>query len=637
MRYPLKTQSARLMLAACLAMLAACGAGAVEPTRSFYVDFANGSDDGAGTSAQQPWRHAPGDPNAVGKPAQEKLQPGDTVFFRGGVTYRGSIVARFDGEAGKPITYRGDGFGPGQAILSGRDMFKAEAKSCLEDPVCGRLPAAADIQVIAMPVAIAVSDQVLLDGHPLALAQTPQTPDPFWFDDLKHFKAAPRDSLTLAADGETWAMRSPGFQAALRDWPPHDLFLHLWRVPNAISSLAVTEYTPATSTIGFRARKLTPYPNRDSLFALANHPTLIRRPYEFATVDQGARIFVMGVPHAASEIEISRRKTAFVATGRKHLIVEGFEIVGYAGGSTDWNSGTALLVSLPGGEDITFRRNLVHDLTSWAGAAAVSANRVNGLTVTDNKFQRLQRAGGVGVGMASTDIVVRGNLFEQIGRTGIAILGAERVWVDRNIVTDLRSVHANGIAVYLDNRDVLVSNNLVRNTPRAITFQGGPASDRLAIRHNLLLGSGRDGSALQSWGNKARGVTIDGNVIAVNDGGSAALRLNGGNAGLSIQNNLIVGLAINGSASPDWIVAGNAYAMENYGGRTGSAAPFDRDNKFDAKLGRAGIGLADGSKSDDAQLCALLLHGEWTPPAWLKALDTSPLSAGVGPANACAE
>ena len=621
--------------AACLVMLSACGARAVEAERTYYVDFANGSDDAAGTSAQAAWRHAPGDPNSKGEPAQTTLRAGDTVLFRGGVVYRGSIVARSSGEASKPIVYRGDGFGEGRAILSGRDEFQVSPTRCLDDPACSRLPEASSIQIFALPLAVAVSDQVLLEGRALELAQTPETPDPFWFDDLKYFAETPRNSLTVEADEETWRMHNPALRKALGDWPANDLVLHLWRVPNAISSLPVTDYDAGASAIVFKARKLTPYPNRSSLFALANHPALIRRPYQFATVDRGARIFVKAPATARSHVEISRRKNAFNVTGQQYVTVEGFEIVGYAGGSTDWNSGTALLVGMPGGGGITFRRNKVHDLTSWSGAAAVSANRVSRLTVTDNEFDRLQRGGGVGVGTASSDILVQGNRFSQIGRTGIAILGAERVWLDRNTVTDLYSVHANGMAIYLDNRDVLVSNNQVRRTPRAITFQGGPASDRLTIRHNLLLGSGRDGSAIQSWGDKARGVTIEGNVIAVDEGGAAALRLNGGNTGLTIQNNLIMGLLINGAAPGDWVVSNNIYALENYGGRTGSAAVFDGQNKFKSSLGRAGLSLAKDASTDDPNLCEVLLRADTTPPAWLGQLGGDAPASGVGPAGAC--
>jgi hypothetical protein len=85
-------------------------------SRTYYVDFESGQDSNSG-SISSPWKHAPGDRNATGSAASATLVPGDTVSFRGGVTYRGCIKVRADGAAGSPITFSGSGWGPGQATL----------------------------------------------------------------------------------------------------------------------------------------------------------------------------------------------------------------------------------------------------------------------------------------------------------------------------------------------------------------------------------------------------------------------------------------------------------------------------------------------------------------------------------------
>jgi hypothetical protein len=617
-----------------LFVLAACGAGAAEDGRTFYVDFASGADTASGRSADQPWKHAPGDPNATAKPSSTMLRPGDTVRFRGGVIYRGSIVVAYDGAPGRPITYSGEGFGHGKAVISGREAFNVPLRGCAGEPACSGLPNAPQLQVAQMPAEVAVSDQLILNGRSLQLAQGPAPTDSFWFDNLKHFVAVPANDLAAAPDGETWRMRSPFLREALGARPAHDLVLHIWRVPNAISSLPVDSYDPQNGTITFRAKKLTPYP-KQSLVALANHPALISGPDQFATIDGGKQIIVHAPPSNSATLEISRRKNAFDASARRHVVIEGFEIVGLAAGPTDWNGGTALLISPKGGADIAFRRNRVQDLTSWAGSAAVSANNVKGLDVTDNEFLNIQRGGGVGLGGGSSDVMIRRNVMRRIGRTGVAVLGAQRVWIDRNRISELQSVHANGIAVYLDNRDVLVSNNLVFDTPRALTFQGGPDADRLEIRNNLLRGSGRDGSAIQSWGRTARGVTISGNVLSV-DGGAHALRLNGGDLGLIVQNNLIHGLLIFGTGALDWTISNNIYTAETYGGRNGTAAPFDKDNKFQGSLGKAGDIMFDDRRGNaEEKLCSALLSGPAPLPTWLPRADGEPPLAGVGPDGQC--
>ena len=93
-----------------------------ETSVTYYVDYTDGSDSNAGTSATEPWKHAPGDPNAIGNPANVSLKPGDTVLFEGGVTYDGTIVLKWSGLPNQPISYEGGsagGYGAGRAILDG--------------------------------------------------------------------------------------------------------------------------------------------------------------------------------------------------------------------------------------------------------------------------------------------------------------------------------------------------------------------------------------------------------------------------------------------------------------------------------------------------------------------------------------
>lgn len=88
----------------------------------FYVDYEAGADANAGTSTSLPWKHCPGDPAASGVAATRTLAPGDTVLFRGGVTYvlTGStgILLKSNGSATAPIIYASgakDGWGSGLA------------------------------------------------------------------------------------------------------------------------------------------------------------------------------------------------------------------------------------------------------------------------------------------------------------------------------------------------------------------------------------------------------------------------------------------------------------------------------------------------------------------------------------------
>lgn len=89
---------------------------------TYHVDFGGGNNAGDGLTPQTAWKHSPGDKNATDKPKAAKLQPGDTVLFKGGVAYHGEIQLNVVGAEGKPITLDGNSagtFGAGRAVLDG--------------------------------------------------------------------------------------------------------------------------------------------------------------------------------------------------------------------------------------------------------------------------------------------------------------------------------------------------------------------------------------------------------------------------------------------------------------------------------------------------------------------------------------
>ena len=84
---------------------------------TYYVDFAAGADANSG-AAGAAFQHCPGDSAAVQTALATALRSGDTVIFKGGVTYLGQTITCASG-----VTYDGNSagtFGTGSAILSGQ-------------------------------------------------------------------------------------------------------------------------------------------------------------------------------------------------------------------------------------------------------------------------------------------------------------------------------------------------------------------------------------------------------------------------------------------------------------------------------------------------------------------------------------
>ncbi|MEO6245905.1 MAG: hypothetical protein ABIQ12_10785, partial [Opitutaceae bacterium] len=101
---------------------------------SYFVNYTEGGDGNDGRSQTQAWKHCPGDPAATGQAAQAELAPGDTVFFKGGVSYvftgDSGIELKWSGGPNRAITYDGNRsghWGSGRARFTDNQGNKAIA------------------------------------------------------------------------------------------------------------------------------------------------------------------------------------------------------------------------------------------------------------------------------------------------------------------------------------------------------------------------------------------------------------------------------------------------------------------------------------------------------------------------------
>ena len=112
--YPLRLITRRHPIALILLAAVFSIAGRLSAT-TYFIDYASGSDAGSGVSNSSPWRHCPGDPAATGSAASATLAAGDSVTFKGGVTYvltgASGIALRWNGSSAARITYDGNSAG----------------------------------------------------------------------------------------------------------------------------------------------------------------------------------------------------------------------------------------------------------------------------------------------------------------------------------------------------------------------------------------------------------------------------------------------------------------------------------------------------------------------------------------------
>lgn len=94
-----------------------------------YVDFANGDDEADGRTRETAWKHHPWDPAAGGQSKAFAPKTGVTYVFKGGVEYRGSLVAPprdlAPSSAEEPIRLTADPtWGEGRPILLGSEPVR---------------------------------------------------------------------------------------------------------------------------------------------------------------------------------------------------------------------------------------------------------------------------------------------------------------------------------------------------------------------------------------------------------------------------------------------------------------------------------------------------------------------------------
>jgi hypothetical protein len=99
-----------------------------------YIDFEGGSDDNPGTKAK-PWKHHPWDLQATGQPAGYRV-PGTTYVFKGGVVYRGAMIAEEAAPGTMPTQLTCDpDWGDGRAVICGSELVKGWKKGAGRDDI----------------------------------------------------------------------------------------------------------------------------------------------------------------------------------------------------------------------------------------------------------------------------------------------------------------------------------------------------------------------------------------------------------------------------------------------------------------------------------------------------------------------
>jgi parallel beta-helix repeat protein len=554
--------SAMVWFFACAAMVSAA---------TYYVDFAEGSNSADGLTPQTAWKHAPGDANATGGPKAVSLVGGDTIIFKGGVAYHGSISLKVSGEPGKPITLDGNTagtFGSGRAVVDGGRVVQGWVRCSSAEEAEGN-PRWRNIFYADLDLDIAVNFNhgevvahrqvprdrqapwqriVLYDGESglLPVSMHPKPKDPFYPDLPADFivsetRLEVRDNETVLTDAK---------KLTQKDAKAFDgMFLGVHGGNNHVYFAAVTGYDPSANAVTFAKFTPTTYPV--TRYAFYNSVKLIERPGEWSVRPAGpgkTRIYLLadrlegGQP---SNIGFPVFETGIaIDGGASHLRIQGLLVQRFSGGA----GGVSVNRSSKRSKDITVRDCEIRFVSGHAG---IGPNFCDQIVIEDCYVHHCPSwTTGIFINRVNDYRVVNCRLNKNSG-SGIRHYECKRGLLSGNVILDHYGMHSSAINVYEGCEDLVLEKNYIQNTV-AINRN----AENIVFRHNVVDSQGKSPVAVAMWTSGRTGGTALKNLQFINNtfvntnpsvawGGGIFGQRGGGKSspeGMVIRNNIVDGL-----------------------------------------------------------------------------------------------
>ncbi len=483
---------------------------------TYYVDFADGDNTADGLSPESAWKHAPGDRNATDGPSDVALQPGDTILFRGGVAYHGSIVLEVSGEPGNPITFQGNtegAFGEGRAILDGgrviegwqradsaeeaqgnprwRDIFYADVDLDIESNMThGRFvvhrKAPRDRQAPWQRVILIDGDQGLLP-----IAQSPKPSDPFYPDLPRDFYRSEHqldvredEGISILTDEENFVAEEPDHYSGM--------LIGVHGGNNHVYFAAVKGYDPEAHQLILP--HFSPSTYDQTRYAFYNSVRLIENPGEWAIKPIGdgrSRIYLLperledGKP---ANIGFPVFNTGVsVESGASHLQIEGFLIQRYSGGS----GGVSVSQNDPRSRDIAIADSEIRYISGFAGIGLHHCDEI----LVENTYIHHCPGWTTAVFLNRVnDYTVRNTFLDKNSGSGIRHYECTEGVIQDNVILNHFGMHASAINVYEGCANVVLEGNYIQNTATI-----NRNAENIIFRNNVIDGLGRSTVALGMW------------------------------------------------------------------------------------------------------------------------------------------
>ncbi|MEX2381428.1 MAG: right-handed parallel beta-helix repeat-containing protein [Opitutales bacterium] len=563
---------------------------------TYYVDFESGDNMADGQSPESAWKHAPGDGNATGNPAEAALAPGDTIVFKGGVAYHGALRLVESGASQEPITLDGNTagtFGEGRAVLDGGRVIEGWQRVESPEAVQGN-PHWEDLFYVDLDVDISSNFEygefvlhrkaprdrqapwqriVLYDGEEglLPIAQSPKPSDLFYPDLPGGFYKSPHaldvreeEEITLLTDEENLAAEDPG------DYDGKFIAVHGGN--NHVYFAPVKGYDPESHQLTLP--EFEPGTYDETRYAFFNSVRLISEPGEWAIRPIGdgkSRVYLLperledGKP---ADVGFPVFNTGItVDNGASHLEVRGFLIQRYSAGG----GGISVSRSSTRSRDIVIADTEIRFVTGHAGIGLNHCDEI----IVENAYIHHNPGWTTGIFLNRVnEFAVRNSRLDKNSGSGIRHYECKDGELVDNAILDHFGMHASAINVYEGCENILLERNYVQNTATI-----NRNARNIVFRNNVIDSMNRSAVALAIWrsgsvgGHDVIDITIENNTfVRVNRGVGWSTGLFGQSGastprGVVVRNNILD--RVSGELSGEF--ENNIYLRE-------PAAPFMSDS-----------------------------------------------------------
>ncbi len=503
-------------------MLSFSTAGQSLIAAEYYVDYEQGDDAADGLSAKKAWKHAPGDSNAAGTPKSVVLQGGDTVLFKGGVAYRGSIEFSISGAEGKPIRLDGNSagtYGTGPAIMDGGSIIENWQRCASADEAKGNKQwkdifyADVDIDIsknfnhgefvshrqVPRDKMAPWQRIILCDGARslLPIAQYPKPSDSFYPDIPRDFMKTEQklennkeDGISVITDAVNLTMQDADYYEGMQ--------VGVHGGNNHVYFASVKSYVPDKNQLTLPFFKPKTYPA--TKYALYNSVRLITEKGEWAVTPlEGGktRFYLLAdrlVDGKPADIGFPVLETCFqLKDGASHFEIDGFLVQRYSGGK----GAVGIARHSKRSKDVHISNLEIRFLTGHAGIGPHHCDNI----VIDNCYIHHCPGWTTAIFLNRVnDYVLKNCLLIKNSGSGIRHYESKRGHIHDNKILDHYGMHSSSLNMYEGCDSILVENNYLNNI---ITVNRN--ANKLTFRNNVVDSENKSGINLAIWGSGSAG------------------------------------------------------------------------------------------------------------------------------------